>query len=127
MTKKEVFVDEISKMLEDSPEKYLSSDALDFWNSLQGEKKPEFTEGGKKVLKFIQSAKDEYNNLFKAKDIAERIGTSSRAVTGSIRKLVIDGYVEKVGKDPVVYSITEKGLTARPDEEQAWQNKKNML
>ena len=119
MTKKEVFVDEISKMLEDSPEKYLSSDALDFWNSLQGEKKPEFTEGGKKVLKFIQSAKDEYNNLFKAKDIAERIGTSSRAVTGSIRKLVIDGYVEKVGKDPVVYSITEKGLTARPDEEQA--------
>ena len=26
-----------------------------------------------------------------------------------MRKLVMDEYVEKVGKDPVVYTITEKG------------------
>ena len=28
-----------------------------------------------------------------------------------MRKLVTDGYIEKVGKDPVVYMITEKGKT----------------
>ena len=27
-----------------------------------------------------------------------------------MRKLVTDGYVEKVGQDPVVYTLTEKGI-----------------
>ena len=26
-----------------------------------------------------------------------------------MRKLVTDGYVEKVGQDPVIYKLTEKG------------------
>jgi predicted transcriptional regulator len=47
--------------------------------------------------------------MFKAKDIAEGLFISSRAVSGAIRKLVTDGYVEKVGQDPVIYSITEEG------------------
>lgn len=34
---------------------------------------------------------------------------SSRKVSGSIRKLVSDGFVEKFGSNPVVYTLTEKG------------------
>jgi predicted transcriptional regulator len=30
-----------------------------------------------------------------------------------MRKLVTDGYVEKVGKDPVIYPITEKGYQVK--------------
>ena len=30
-------------------------------------------------------------------------------VSGAMRKLVTDGFVEKVGQDPVIYSITENG------------------
>jgi large conductance mechanosensitive channel protein len=45
----------------------------------------------------------------KAKEIAEGMFISSRAVSGSMRKLVSDGYVEKIGADPVMYLITEKG------------------
>ncbi len=45
----------------------------------------------------------------KAKDIAEGLMMSSRRVSGSIRKLVTDGYVEKIGQDPVIYALTEKG------------------
>ena len=45
----------------------------------------------------------------KAKEIAEGMFISSRAVSGAMRKLVTDGFVEKVGQDPVIYSITEKG------------------
>ena len=30
-------------------------------------------------------------------------------VSGSIRKLVADGFVEKLGDEPVIYGITEKG------------------
>ena len=46
-----------------------------------------------------------------AKDIGEGLFISSRAVSGAIRKLVTDGYVEKIGQDPVVYALTEKGKT----------------
>ena len=47
--------------------------------------------------------------MLKARDIAEGLFVSSRAVSGSLRKLVTDGFVEKVGQDPAIYTITEKG------------------
>ena len=43
------------------------------------------------------------------KDIAEGLFISSKSISGAIRKLVTDNYVEKVGENPSVYSITEKG------------------
>jgi predicted transcriptional regulator len=47
--------------------------------------------------------------LWKARDIAEWLFISSRTVSGSMRKLVSDGFVEKVGSEPTIYSITELG------------------
>ena len=115
MSKKEKFIDEISKLLQDNPENFLSSDALDFWNGLQiteDSEKPAFTENGKLILKYIQDNKASYNNLFKAKEIGEGLKISSRTASGGMRKLVTDGYIEKVGSSPVVYSLTEKGSSA---------------
>jgi predicted transcriptional regulator len=34
---------------------------------------------------------------------------SSRKISGAIRKLVTDGFVDKYGQNPVIYSLTEKG------------------
>ena len=51
--------------------------------------------------------------MYKAREIAEGIGVLSKAVSGAMRKLVTDGYVEKVGKDPVIYTITEKGYQVK--------------
>ena len=114
MTKKECFINEISKMLKDEPEKYFSPDALDYWNALQvtgDEKKGKsFTNNGKLVLGYMQDNKDNYNNLFKAKEIGEGLGISSRTVSGAMRKLVSDGFVEKIGTEPTVYCITDKGI-----------------
>lgn len=113
MTKKEKFIDEITKLLEDSPKKYLSEDALDFWNGLQmtGDSgKPKFTENGKLVLQYMKDNKDAYNNLFKAKDIGEGMGISSRTASGAMRKLVSDGYAEKIGQDPTIYALTDLGI-----------------
>ena len=50
-----------------------------------------------------------------AKAIAEGMGVSSRSVSGAIRKLVNDGFVEKVSTDPVLYSITAKGIEVTID------------
>lgn len=71
--------------------------------------RPAFTDNGKKILTYMQESKDTYNNLFKAKDIGEQLSISSRTVSGGMRKLVTDGYVEKLGTNPVIYAITEKG------------------
>ena len=115
MSKKDAFIEEITKLLQDKPENFLSSDALDFWNGLQmteDKDKPTFTENGKLILQYMKDNKETYNNLFKAKDIGEGLGISSRTVSGGMRKLVTDGYVEKVGENPIVYSLTSKGAEA---------------
>jgi len=122
MSKKECFINEVKRAIEktgNSVEEWFSSDALDYWNGLNatGDKeKPAFTPNGIIVLKYMQDNKETYNNLFKAKDIGEGLGISSRTASGALRKLVSDGYAEKMGENPVVYSLTDKGVTVNPDE-----------
>lgn len=113
MSKKECFINEIKNAIKD-PEEYFSTEALDFWYQLIEEpEKPKFTENGKNILKFIQEHKDTYNNLFKAKDVGADLDMSSKSVSGSMRKLVSDGYLEKVGTNPVIYSITPLGIETK--------------
>ena len=69
--------------------------------------KPLLTETGVQILSYMQDGHDKNN---KAKDIAEGMGISSRKVAGAMRKLVTDGFVEKFGQSPVVYSLSEKGI-----------------
>lgn len=69
--------------------------------------KPAFTDNGKMILQYLQA---QPHIMMKAKDIAEGMGSTSKTVSGSIRKLVSDGYVEKMGTNPVVYMITDKGI-----------------
>ena len=117
MTKKEKFISEVSSIIQNQTgqklEDIFSPDALDFWNGLQitgDSNKPKFTENGKLVLQYMKDNKDNYNNLFKAKEIGEGLGISSRTASGAMRKLVTDGYVEKIGDTPVVYALTEVGI-----------------
>lgn len=69
--------------------------------------KPLFTESGIQILEYLQNNADTKN--LKAKDIADGMDISSRKVSGAIRKLVTDGFVNKFGKGPVLYSLSEKG------------------
>lgn len=124
MTKKEKFIEEIEDIINEvrvsTGDEVLSEDAMLYFEALKGgndKEKPAFTENGKKVLKFLQENKDTYNNLFKAKDVGEGMNVTSRTASGAMRKLVTDGYLEKVGENPVVYSITEKGISANLDAE----------
>ena len=71
------------------------------------DEKPEITDSGKLILGYMQENLS--TTLLKSKDIAEGLFISSRAVSGSMRKLVTDGFVEKIGQNPALYSLTEKG------------------
>ena len=107
MTKKQAFIEYVKDLFNDCD---VPEDARDYWDALIGGKdaeKPLFTENGKNVLKFLQEHQE--TETWKAKDIATEMMISSRSVAGSARKLVSDGYLEKVGQDPVFYTLTNKG------------------
>ena len=100
------FVKDLSREVEPSD---WPRNSYQYWESLTVEKeKPEFTDNGKLILKYLQETVSDKPQQ-KAKDIAEGLFMTSRRVSGAIRKLVTDGYVEKVSQDPVVYALTEKG------------------
>lgn len=110
MSKKLEFLDFIRNNIPDEKWENASDDVKSYWKALQEidqTEKPRFTDNGKMILKYLQDHQD--HDSYKAKDLGEALAISSRTVSGSIRKLVNDGYVDKVGKDPVLYSITEKG------------------
>ena len=73
----------------------------------KGEEKPVLTDNGKLILRYLQDNQDK--TLFKAREIAEGLFVSPRGVSGSLRKLANDGFVDKMGESPVLYSLTEKG------------------
>ena len=89
----------------------IDADVIAYWDALKGAndvEKPTFTDNGKLVMEYLRSLPDGAPAQ-KARDIAEGMFMSSRTVSGAMRKLVTDGFVEKIGQDPVMYSLTEKG------------------
>ena len=117
MTKKEAFIEIVQTVIFDSGKTFNFSDkelndALEFFEEFKNNKtknSKNMTENGKKLLSWMQENVDTMANLFTSKEAAEALFTSGRSIAGSMRKLVNDGYVEKTGKDPVQYSLTEAG------------------
>ena len=112
MSKKQEFIEFVEKMMNElniGPD-HMSDNVSIYWEALKGKEeteKPLFTDNGKLILQYLQDHSEV--PIWKAKDIAEGLFVSSRTASGALRKLVNDGFVEKVGQDPVIYSITEKG------------------
>ncbi len=109
---KKEFLDFVNKLMEANPEitKKLMTDEIQAYLDILKETKddkPILTENGRLILEYLQNHPE--THLWKAKDVADQLGISSRGVSGAFRKLVNDGFCEKLGKDPVIYSLTEKG------------------
>ena len=124
MTKKEAFIKIIQTEIFDRTDIYAENYpdeyelAASFWEDFKDGKVKNsgaMTENGKKLLSWMQENADTMTNLFTSKEAAEALFTSGRSIAGSMRKLVNDGYVEKTGKDPVQYSLTEAGKNYRFD------------
>lgn len=76
-----------------------------------------FTENGLKIFKCMRENEQKYINVFKAKEIGELLFMTPRSVSGSMKKLIADGFVEKVGTNPVAYGLTELGKAYEFDKE----------
>ena len=108
---KQEFIEFLEALMKASPEiveEKGTEQVMAFIDTLKEttKKETELTENGAMVLGCMQASD---SLTFKAKDIADIIGISSRTVSGALRKLVNDGYVDKIGQQPVIYSLTEKG------------------
>ena len=111
MSKQQEFIEWVEGLISGQVEPLIPSEgAQAYWEALKNAdtpvQKPEFTDNGKAILQYLQTVPE---TMYKSRDIAEGMFIASKSVSGAMRKLVSDGYVEKVGKDPVVYMITEKG------------------
>ena len=109
MTKKDEFIKYVEDLI-DGNHYEMSENVRLYWEALKGkveEDKPIFTDNGKLILQYLKDHQE--TPMWKARDIAEGLFISSRAVSGAMRKLVSDGFVEKVGQDPVMYALTDAG------------------
>lgn len=121
MSKKQKFIEMVEVLLEHNEDITFDKEALEYFNILKAadinNDKPKFTDNGKLVLKYMQENKELRNNIFNAKEVGEGLGVSSRTASGAMRKLVTDGYVEKIGTNPVIYSLTTSGVEVDVDAE----------
>lgn len=108
------FLNALMKAAPDVAEELMTDNIKAYIDALMDSKndKPELTDNGKVILDYMQKSDVP---MLKARDIAEGLFISSRAVSGSLRKLVNDGFCEKVGQDPVVYALTDKGRNYKID------------
>ena len=110
MSNKQEFI-EFVEMVVENYGKEMPEGAQKYFNAMKSapeKEKPLFTDGGKQILMHLKN-NFSVGEAVSAKVIAEGLMVSSRSVSGSIRKLVTDGFVEKVSTDPVLYALTDKG------------------
>lgn len=113
MARKDGFVKFVQTLIERNPDVEMDEETRKYWEAFQvtntkstTEKGP-LTDNGKMILMFMRDHPE--NTMWKSKDIADELVVASRTVAGAMRKLITDGYVEKNGEDPVIYTLTEAG------------------
>ena len=102
------FVDALMKAAPDVVEQLMTENIKMYMEALSSNSndKPVVTDNGKILLSFMQENGDQ---SWTAKNLSEQLGISSRGISGTMRKLANDGFVEKIGKDPTVYVLSQKG------------------
>lgn len=110
LSNKDIFIKEMKELIDNSKVE-LSEQAMEFFNQLKEGKASTtgFTENGKKIIIYMQENYENCDNVFKSKEIGEGLFLSGRSVSGSMRKLITDGYIQKNGTDPVTYGLTDLG------------------
>ena len=110
MTAKENFISEIEKLLKTNT---INEDAMNYFTEFKNgtvKNSSVITEKGAAILRFLQT-QPSTNYAFTAKMIAEELNMNTRSISGTMRKLLNDGYVEKLTTlTPITYQITPAGL-----------------
>ena len=95
-------------------ENQLSQEGLEFLNQLKEKSNNVFTENGKKILLCMQNNISKYKT-FSAKQLGELLFMPPRSVSGSMKKLLNEGYCNKLITSPVTYELTDAGMKIQFD------------
>lgn len=109
MTEKQCFIETVENLFKNETNN-IPIEASNYLFKLKNsfENKEIITEKGKIILNFLQKHPD---TEFKSKEIAEFLQLGSRQISGSMRKLITENFVEKTSIEGVTasYRITDKG------------------
>ena len=108
--RKIVFIETVEYLFRNADPLDIPSDAVLFFEDYKKAKSgntKKFTEKGIAVLKAMR----EVDDWITAKSLGERIDVSGRSVSGTMKKLISDRYVEKREGNPTSYRITKLGKT----------------
>ena len=113
MNNKKQFVKEILDLITDNPPA-LTAEARDYFMKTfcPDPSTIKLTDAAKEILQVMQ---DRPELLWTSKGIGDILGKSGRSISGSMRKLVEIGYVEKASENPVSYKLTENGIDFKVD------------
>ena len=68
---------------------------------------------GKRIIVCMRNDETHFDNVFGVNEIAENLETTQKSINGALRKLVNDGFVEKINTTPKKYKLTDKGLNEK--------------
>ena len=109
--RKNVFIETVDALFKSAnTDIFIPMEAIEFFEDYKRSKssnRKEITEKGVAIILALR----ENPEWITAKALGEIMDVSGRSVSGSMKKLVEDGYVEKRAGNPSAYKITEKGLT----------------
>lgn len=109
--RKNVFIETVDALFKSAnTDIFIPMEAIEFFEDYKRGKssnRKEITEKGVAIILALR----ENSEWITAKALGEIMDVSGRSVSGSMKKLVEDGYVEKRAGNPSAYKITEKGLT----------------
>lgn len=107
--RKNVFIETVENLFNAYPMN-VPAEALEFFEDYKRGKssnRKEITEKGIAIILALR----ENPEWITAKALGEIMDVSGRSVSGSMKKLVEDEYVDKRAGTPSAYKITEKGMT----------------
>lgn len=108
MSKKTVFANEIKAAIENR-NIILSEEAHSYFMATfcPDPSTVKLSDNAKEILDAMQKNS---NETWTSKDLGEMLDKSGRSISGSMRRLVEIGYVEKVSDNPVSYRLTDNGI-----------------
>lgn len=105
--RKDIFIETVERLFEDN-KNTIPPSALDFFEDYKKGRSGGAKEITDKGITVIEAMKN-IDGWATAKAIGEVMEVSGRSVSGTMKKLVTDGFVEKQAGNPAVYKLTEKG------------------
>ena len=121
--RKDIFIETVERLFAEKlleNENSISPTALEFFEDYKKGKssnKKIITDKGIKIIRTMQGLDNEWMT---ANAISEYMDLTSKSISGSMKKLVTDGFVDMLKGNPASYKLTEKGLnyeTSLPEED----------